>query len=122
MNVLCTYYPYINVPVEFLKIKSTGTYYWWIVRVHENENPPKIHQKESIEVIKFVEFDEFSWSIFKRKFVLFRGILPERSCNPCKKNPRKSMCVLSIGFSWKLFPQKPYLDSQSEWTAFNGKL
>ena len=58
MNVL--YVP-INVPVEFLKIKSTGTYYWWIFGSGLfSVNPPKIHQRESIEEIKFVEFDGYS--------------------------------------------------------------
>ena len=35
----------------------------------------------------------------------------QRSCNPCRKNPRKSWWVLSSGFSWKLCPQKPQVDS-----------
>ena len=69
--------------------------------------------RESLEEIKYVDFDVFSWWIFKkRKYVLYRESFPcafhglPRSCNPWRKNPRKSWWILSNGCSRKLFPQK----------------
>ena len=59
-------------PTIFLE----DTDFWWIIfSVQENENPPGTHCRESIEEIKFVEYNEFSWWLSKkRKFVLSRGI------------------------------------------------